>query len=110
MATTINLEGTYKLNDDLLENENNKLKLGLRHRPKKGQAKRFIGYISPDKPEDEQYTYISSLYTKQGTTKFSLEFHKQMYELSMTGVNKVVIKKANKEPVLVYQDPEGKGK
>lgn len=107
---TIKLEGTYKLNDDLLENDNIKLKLGLRHRPKKGQAKRFIGYISPDKPADEQYTYISSLYSKQGTTKYILEYQKQLYELTMTGVNSVVISKAEKEPVLVYKDPELAGK
>lgn len=100
----VKLEGTYKLNDDLLINENITLKLGTRYRPKKGQAKRFIGYIDPSKPADEQYNYLSSLYTKQSTNKYSFEHLKQYYELMMTGVNTVVISKAVKEPVLMFND------
>jgi len=99
----IKLEGTYNLQDNLLIKEGTTLKLGLRHRPKKGQAKRFIGLVELDKPETEQYTYISSLYSKQGTTKYSIEYQKQNYELSMTGLTSVVIRKAQKEPVLVYK-------
>ena len=99
----INLQGNYRLQDDLLVKDDLTLKLGQRHRPKKGQARRFIGVIDPSKPESEQYSYISSLYSKQGTVKYQLEYLKQLYELTMTGVNSVTIKKAVKEPVLVYK-------
>ena len=102
---TLNLNGTYRLEDDLLVKDDLTLKLGQRHRPKKGQAKRFIGYLDTTKPNEEQYGYISSLYSKQGTTKYKLEYLKQMYELTMTGVNTVVISEAVKEPVLVYKEP-----
>jgi len=103
--TPLPLEGTYKLYDDLLDNGNIKLKLGLRHRPKKGQAKRFIGYIDSSKPADDQYSYISSLYSKQGTTTYYLEHNKEIYDLVMTGVNTVVIKKSKREPILVFKQP-----
>lgn len=106
----IKLEGTFKLNDNLLVNKETTLKLGIRHKPKKGQAKRFIGYIDPSKPEDDQYTYISSLYSRQGTQQYSLEYDKQPYTLAMTGVNSVVISKSVKEPVLVYKEPALAGK
>lgn len=102
---TIKIEGTYRLDDNLLIKEGTTLKLGIRHRAKKGQAKRFIGFLDANKPEDEQYTYISSLYSKQGSTKYSIEYQKQNYDLAMTGVNSVVISKATKEQVLVYKEP-----
>jgi hypothetical protein len=102
----IKLEGTYTLQDNLLIKEGATLKLGLRHRAKKGQAKRFIGFIDPTKPEEEQFSYISSLYSKQGSTKYTMEYQKQNYDLAMTGINQVVISRAIKEPVLVYKPSE----
>ena len=99
----INLAGRYKLEDNLLVSENATLRLGLRHKPKRGQAKRFIGYIDTTKPDSEQYTYLSSLYSKQGTPKFTLDYAKQRYELNMTGINQVVIERVNSEPVLEYK-------
>ena len=106
---TLNIEGTYKLSNDLLVKDGLTLKLGQRHRPKKGQAKRFIGAIDPSKPEADQYSYISSLYTIQGTPKFRLEQAGQEYELSVTGINTVVIDKAIKKPVLVFTGSELEG-
>lgn len=104
----INLEGTYKLNDDLLVKDGLTLKLGQRHRTKKGQAKRFIGHIDPTKPADEQYSYISSLYSNQGASSYTLEYLKKHYTLTMTGVNSVVITKAIKKPVLEFKEPANK--
>lgn len=101
--TNIKLEGVYKLQDNLLIKGDITLKLGQRHRLKKGQAKRFIGILDTTKPESEQYSYISSLYSKQGSTKYSLEYQKQTYDLSMTGVNSVVISKSVIEPILEWK-------
>lgn len=104
----LQLEGSYRLDNDLLLKGNITLKLGMRNRPKKGQARRFIGYMDLSKTEPEdQFQYISSLYSKQGTQKYVLDYQKQYYELSMTGVNSVSIKKAVKEPVLVFRQEAG---
>lgn len=103
----LELEGKYRLEDDLLIKGNLTLKLGIRHRAKKGQAKRFIGYVDPSKPASEQYQYISSLYSQQGTAnKYSLEHGKEYYTLAMTGINSVVIQQSEKEPVLEYKPPK----
>lgn len=66
---TTKLEGKYKLQNDKLVGNGLTLQIGLRHRAKKGQAKRFIGFVDASKPADEQYNYISSLYSKQGLKK-----------------------------------------
>lgn len=109
----LDLEGIYRLDNDRLVNRNLILSVGERHQPKKGQAKRFMGAIDSSKPEVEQYSYISSLYSKQGARNtYSLEYRGQHYELSITGLNTVAIKKVEKEPALAFTESsilEGEG-
>ena len=100
-----NLEGSYKVNSDQLISDSLTLKIGQRHRPKKGQAKRFIGLLDPTKPDSEQFSYISSLYATQGTKNtYDLECEKQRYSLTMTGLNTVVISRKEYEAPLVFKD------
>lgn len=106
----LKLEGVYQLDGDYLTKENLLLKLGTRHRPKKGQAKRFIGSIDKQKPADEQYSYISSLYSVQGEKNtYELEYAGDRYLLQVKGINQVLIEQADHEPVLAYE-PEGGSK
>ncbi len=101
---TLKIEGKYSLNGDHLFSDNLVLQLGNRYKPKKGQAKRFIGAIDPTKPKEQQFTYLSSLYSMQGLKNaYSMEYQKQSYTLRMIGVNTIEIAKQNKEPVLVFQ-------
>jgi hypothetical protein len=104
IATNIKLEGVYTLDNDLLKAGQQTLKLGLRHRPKKGQARRFIGLIDYSKPEQDQFSYISSLYAIQGQKNcYEFEYGGQYYSLRVTGINRVEIAQTVKEPVLVYE-------
>ena len=99
------LEGRYKLEGDYLKSDTTTLKVGMRHRAKKGQAKRFIGLIDTSKPEPEQFNYLSSLYAKQGTKNtFQLESEGVYYTLKVAGVNEVVITEQVKEPALKFTD------
>jgi hypothetical protein len=106
-----NIEGTYTLQDDLLVGEVLTLRVGTRHKVKKGQAKRFIGFIDPTKPETEQFSYISSLYSKQGLKNaYKLEYEGQIFDLHVTGINTVKIIKSQTERALVFDNSEGRGK
>lgn len=84
--------------------QNITLKVGVRHRAKKGQAKRFIGIMDNSKPESEQYSYISSLYSKQGLkNSYELEYEGVYYDLNITALNKAIIKKTVRGPILSYE-------
>lgn len=97
------LEGVYTLDGDLLRSPEITLLLGQRHRPKKGQAKRFIGYLDYSKPVENQFTYLSSLYAAQGLkNSYSLEHEGVYYSLTVTGINTVEIKQQLREPVLSF--------
>lgn len=101
--TNINLEGTYTLDGDYLRSSDITLKAGMRYRPKKGQAKRFIGTFNDKLPESDQFTYISSLYSVQGLkNSYELEYQGEYYSLAITGLNKVKITKKQKDPVLTF--------
>lgn len=100
---TIKLEGVYTLDGDLLRSPEITLALGQRRRPKKGQAKRFIGYLDYTKPLDDQFIYLSSLYAEQGLkNSYMLEHAGVYYSLTVTGINSVEIKQQTREPVLSY--------
>lgn len=104
MENQINIEGNYSFNNDTLTNGNIILKVNNRYKAKKGQAKRFIGFIDPSKPADEQFRYISSLYSEQGLKNvYKLEHQKEYYTLRITGVNSVRIEKTIKEPALKFE-------
>lgn len=97
------LEGSYTLDGDYLKSTDTTLKVGMRHKPKKGQAKRFIGFYEPDYPENDQFTYISSLYSVQGLkNSYELEYAGDYYSLAITGLNSVQIAKKEKEPALMF--------
>lgn len=99
----LDLQGVYKMEDNLLIKDGLTLKLGIRHRLKKGQAKRFIGLIDETKPEKDQYMYLSSLYSNQGENSYSLEYQNQNYKLKVVGINSINIIKADKEPILKWE-------
>ena len=103
---TTDLEGTFKLDGEYLKSKDVTLKVGTRHKPKKGKAKRFIGIIDPLNPaEDESYSYISSLYAVQSSKNaYELESGGNYYRLTVTGLNTVDIKKKEKEPALVFKE------
>lgn len=104
------IEGYYQINGDSLINQNNKLtlKVGYRHRPKKGQAQRFLGYVDPAKQSPDNYTYISSLYSTQGSkNKYRLDYNKAEYDLVVTALNQVVIQKAEPVIPLSYEPEKG---
>ena len=102
------LEGTYTLDGDYLKSSDTILKVGMRHRPKKGQAKRFIGFFNANLPENDQFTYISSLYSVQGLkNSYELEYAGSYYSLAITGLNSVQIAKKEKEPVLSFTKEMG---
>ncbi|NCD04390.1 MAG: hypothetical protein EOM00_15700 [Clostridia bacterium] len=104
-ATQIQLEGKYKLENDLLISEAVTLKVGNRHRPKKGQARRFIGAVDNSKPKDEAYSYISSLYAVQGSkNSYELESGGTYYRLTVTGLNTVEIRPKEKEAALAFSE------
>lgn len=108
MENKIQLKGSYRLNDDYLINDTNKLKVGMRHRPKKGQAKRYITAVHKDQPvEHEHMQYISSLYAVQGSKNiYTFDYDNQRYALSLTGLNEAVIKPEVKQPALTYAGSE----
>ena len=100
---TINLQGKYTLDGDYLKSPEQTLKVGIRHRPKKGQAKRFIGHVDLAKPEAEQFTYISSLYSSQGMKNtYELEHGGKYFSLAVTGLGEVEIKEKVREPALAF--------
>nr|CRY94540.1 hypothetical protein [uncultured prokaryote] len=99
----IQLEGKYKLDNDYLKSDNLTLKVGTRHRAKRGQAKRFIGAVDSAKPEPEAFSYISSLYAVQGSkNSYELESGGVYYRLVVTGLNTVEIQEKQKEKALVF--------
>jgi hypothetical protein len=92
------VEGEYQINGNSLINPNSNiiLEVGIRHRPKKGQASRFLGYKDPTKPEPDNYKYISGLYAKQGTKNwYTFDSEKTYYDLVVTALNKVIIRKSD---------------
>lgn len=102
-ATKTKLEGEYKLEGDYLKSDTTTLKVGMRNRAKKGQAKRFIGLIDTSKPEPEQFNYLSSLYAVQGSkNSYELESGGVYYRLVVTGLNTVEIQEKQKEKALVF--------
>jgi len=101
--TKINLAGVYTLDGDYLQSPGLTLKVGVRHRVKKGQAKRFIGTVDMTKPDIDQFTYVSSLYAAQGLkNSYELEHAGIYYSLSVTGLNTVEISEKVKEPALTF--------
>lgn len=102
-ATKTKLEGRYKLEGDYLKSDTTTLKVGTRHRAKRGQAKRFIGAVDSTKPESEAFSYISSLYAVQGNkNSYELESGGVYYRLVVTGLNTVEIQEKQKEKALAF--------
>lgn len=104
--STESLLGIYKLEgDDLLRDDGLHLKTGLRHRPKKGTAKRFIGEV-----KENSYNYISSLYPTRSRNVFACETGGVHYELEILSPDKVEIrepkKKSRTESALSFEGGE----
>lgn len=101
--TNLELEGIYQLDNDYLKSDNLTLKVGTRHRAKRGQAKRFIGAIDSTKPEADSFSYISSLYAVQGSkNSYELESGGTYYRLTIADIGTVKIQKKQKDKALVF--------
>lgn len=87
------LEGEFEMKDgDLFRQDGLHLQAKIRHKMKKGTAKRFIGKL-----EGEVFTYISSLYPTKDRNVFDLEWNGIRYVLELLSETKVKIEKATKQ-------------
>jgi hypothetical protein len=98
--SNLKLEGVYTLEGDYLKSSSQMLQLGQRHFCKKGQSKRYIGWIDPTKPEDEKFVYVSGLWGKNNS--YELEHAGVQYTLEVVNPNTVEIKVKVKKPVLSF--------
>lgn len=101
------LEGIYQIEEDYLKSEKLLLKVALRHRTKKGQAKRFIGVI--DNGNEDSFNYISSLYpVKNKQNCYELESEGNYYLLNITSNSTAEINKKIKPKALVFNAEVGR--
>lgn len=99
MHNKLELAGIFRMTEDgLIRDDGLHLKAGIRHKLRKGTAKRFIGWLD----DKGSFSYISSLYPTKDRNTFSLDWDGIHYVLEMTATDKAEIRiateQAKKEP------------